>query len=112
MPGKPARQVESLVALTTKSFLDHDTYFQSLYDRSPQTYVNIARIVNAFELEVQEWGLTSDATPEQLTELVKTRLMDFLVTDRNLNIDKSTASEVVRRTIARWLAICELDFNE
>ncbi|CAJ0557567.1 unnamed protein product, partial [Mesorhabditis spiculigera] len=78
----------------------------------PQTYVNVARIVNAFELEVQEWGLTSDATPEQLTELVKTRLMDFLVTDRNLNIDKSTASEVVRRTIARWLAICELDFNE
>ncbi|GLU37404.1 hypothetical protein [Pseudomonas sp. NBRC 100443] len=112
MPGKSAKSIEGLVELTTKSFLDHDSYFQSLYDRSPQTYVNVARIVNAFEQDVQEWGFTSDATPEQLTELVKATLMEYLVTDRNLNIDKSTASEVVRRTIARWLAICELDFNE
>ncbi|MEB0042647.1 hypothetical protein [Pseudomonas sp. MH10] len=112
MPGRPAKKIEDLVLLTTKSFLDHDTYFQSLYDRSPQTYVNVARIVNAFEQDVMEWGLTSNATPEHLTELVKTTLMEYLVTDRNLNIDKSTASEVVRRTIARWLAVCELDFNE
>ncbi|AZE16532.1 hypothetical protein C4K09_2071 [Pseudomonas chlororaphis subsp. aureofaciens] len=112
MPGKTEKQVDGLVTLTRNTFLDHDTYFQSLYDRSPQTYVNIARIVNAFEHDVQEWRFTSDASPEQLTELVKTRLLDYLVTDRNLNIDKSTASEVVRRTIARWLAICELDFNE
>lgn len=112
MLGKPENKIEDLVKLTTKNFLDHDTYFQSLYDRSPQTYVNVARIVNAFEQDVMEWGLTSDATPEELTSLVRDRLMDYLTTDRILNIDKSMASEVVRRTVARWLAICELDFNE
>jgi hypothetical protein len=112
MPGKPERKIEDLIKLTTNHFLDHDTYFQNLYDRSPQTYVNVARIVNAFEQDVVEWGLTSDATPEELTVLVRDRLMDYLSTDRNLNIDKSMASEVVRRTVARWLAICELDFNE
>ncbi|WP_110947887.1 hypothetical protein [Pseudomonas bohemica] len=112
MPGRNEKHIDGLVTLTKNWFLDHDTYFQSLYDRSPPTYVHVARIVNAFEQDVQEWRFTSDATPEQLTELVKTRLMDYLVTDRNLNIDKSTANEVVRRTISRWLAICELDFNE
>jgi hypothetical protein len=112
MPGRPAQKIENLIKLTTNNFLDHDTYFQSLYDRSPQTYVNVARIVNTFEQDVLEWGLTSDATPEELTTLVRDRLMEYLTTDRHLNIDKSMASDVVRRTVARWLAICELDFNE
>ena len=98
--------------MTRKSFLDHDTYFQSLYDRSPQTYVNIARVVNSFEGQVNEWIYTSEDTPEALTELVKSKLIECLVTDRNVNIDSSTAREVATRTVARWLAICELDFIE
>ncbi|MGP6010964.1 hypothetical protein [Pseudomonas aeruginosa] len=110
--GMSEQRIQGLITMTRKSFLDHDTYFQSLYDRSPQTYVNIARVVNSFESQVNEWIYTSEETPEALTELVKSKLIECLVTDRNVNIDSSTAREVATRTVARWLAICELDFIE
>jgi hypothetical protein len=110
MSHKGERAVESLLAKTKNSFLDHDSFFQTLYRTSPQTYFHIAKTLNGFEENVEEWSLTTSDHPDKLVEMIKDRLSDRLLADGRLKIDGTLTDDIVRRTVARWLAVCQLDF--
>ena len=110
MAEKGALAAEGLLRVTKKSFLDHDSYFQNLYDSHPQTYFQLARALHGFENNIEEWKFTITGDPDQLVEKVKTKLQERLVGDELLSIDATTADEIIRRTMARWLAVCQVDF--
>ncbi|WP_349571087.1 hypothetical protein [Azotobacter salinestris] len=110
MADKGEAAAAGLLKLTTKAFLDHDSYFQSLYDYHPQTYFQLAKALNGFEDNVEEWSYTTSGHPHQLVEMVKERLSERLMADQLLSIDSVTTDAIVRRTVARWLAVCQLDF--
>lgn len=109
MADKGEQAVNGLLRITKNAFLDHDTYFHKLYESSPQTYFQLAKALNGFEDNVEEWSHTADH-PHQLVEMVKTRLADRLLGDEQLRIDSTITDDIVRRTVARWLAVCQLDF--
>lgn len=110
MSEKGERAIAALFKMTKNSFLDHDSFFQGLYDKSPQTYFQVAKTLNGFEENVEEWSLTTSAHPDVLVEMIKDRLAARLLGDDQLNIDGKLTDDIVRRTVARWLAVCQLDF--
>ena len=110
MAERGALAAEGLLKVTKKFFLDHDSYFQNLYDSHPQTYFQLARALHGFENNIEEWKFTITGDPDQLVEKVKTKLQERLVGDELLSIDATTADEIIRRTMARWLAVCQVDF--
>lgn len=110
MSDKGHQAVSILLEKTKKAFLDHDSFFQSLYSTSPQTYFQVAKTLNGFEENVEEWSLTTTDHPDKLVEMIKDRLSDRLMSDERLLIDGTLTDDIVRRTVARWLAVCQLDF--
>ena len=110
MSEKGERAVASLLTKTKNAFLDHDSFFQTLYATSPQTYFQVAKTLNGFEENVEEWSLSTSDHPHNLVEMIKDRLSDRLLRDERLKIDGTLTDEIVRRTVARWLAVCQLDF--
>ncbi|MNR02028.1 hypothetical protein D3C85_1178660 [compost metagenome] len=90
--------------------MDHDSYFHKLYESSPQTYFQVAKTLKGFEENVEEWSLTTSDHPDKLVEMIKDRLSDRLMGDDRLQIDGTLTDDIVRRTVARWLAVCQLDF--
>ncbi|WP_285275620.1 hypothetical protein [Halopseudomonas bauzanensis] len=110
MSDKGERAVAALLNKTKNAFLDHDSFFQTLYSTSPQTYFQIAKTLNGFEENVEEWSLTTSGHPDKLVEMIKDRLSDRLMGDKRLLIDGTLTDDIVRRTVARWLAVCQLDF--
>lgn len=110
MSEKGERAVTALLAITKNSFLDHDSFFQTLYEKSPQTYFQVAKTLNGFEDNVEEWSVTTSGHPDELVEMIKARLSGRLLGDEQLKIDGTLTDDIVRRTVARWLAVCQLDF--
>lgn len=110
MSDKGERAVAILLTKTKDAFLDHDSYFHKLYESSPQTYFQVAKTLKGFEENVEEWSLSTSDHPDKLVEMIKDRLSDRLMGDELLKIDGTLTDDIVRRTVARWLAVCQLDF--
>ncbi|MGO4802233.1 hypothetical protein ACEN2T_23445 [Pseudomonas sp. W22_MBD1_FP4] len=110
MADKGERANSALLSITKSSFLDHDSFFQTLYEKAPQTYFQVAKTLNGFEENVDEWSLTASGHPDDLVKMVKERLSARLMDDEQLLIDVTLTDDIVRRTVARWLAVCQLDF--
>ncbi|MGV6393656.1 hypothetical protein ACTUVN_002353 [Pseudomonas caspiana] len=99
-----------LLSVTKKAFLDHDPYFLQLYNSHPQTYFQVAKTLNGLEETVDELTCELTGNPDQLVETVKSKLIERLLSDKQLSIDATMADAIVRRTMARWLAVCQMDF--
>ncbi|MNF18743.1 hypothetical protein D3C80_2230260 [compost metagenome] len=59
---------------------------------------------------MDEWSLTASGHPDDLVKMIKERLSARLMGDEQLLIDGTLTDDIVRRTVARWLAVCQLDF--
>lgn len=105
------RRVHSLHQLTLENFLAADGYFRRIESSAPVVYVRLVRLINEFENYVAETSTTWMGTPEALTSQVKENLEQRIVRDLAPKFDATNASKIARLMVARWLAICELDYE-
>lgn len=108
---KREASVKVLYESTLQSFLSSDAYLKRIEEAAPTVHARILRIVNEFGIEVAEKGATWTGTPQQLNDEVKEGLADRIIADLSTSLDSHTAHQISRHLVARWLAICQLDFN-
>ena len=105
-----ASLVKRLHRTTLDSFLASDGYFRRIEKSAPVLYFKLVRLINEFELYVQEKAITWAGAPEELTTNVRQDLEQRLIR-LGPEITELTAATVARHMIARWLAICSLDYD-
>lgn len=103
--------VQALHQRTLEQFLSADGYFRKVESSAPVIYVRLVRLINEFENYVVETSATWSGSPEALTEKVRSELERRVVSDLGPEFDETSASKVARLMVARWLAICELDYD-
>jgi len=107
----PASQVTQLSQRTIENFLESDGFFRRISSTSPTTYIRLIRLINEYELEVVELSATWVATAQELTDKVREGLERLVVKELSPEFDQTNAKKVARFMTARWLAVCELDYE-
>jgi hypothetical protein len=102
--------VNQLHQQTLDSFLESEGYFRHIEKTAPVLYFKLVRLINEFEIRVQETALTYSGPAEQLTNTLRQDLERRLMT-LGTEITDVTASTVARHMVARWLAICALNYD-
>ena len=105
-----SRILDPLYAETRQTFLEADAEMKRLEGTAPTVYARVLRVINEYEHEVVEKAKTWTGSAEQLTELVRDGLAKRIVTDLTGMIDETGARRISRHIVARWLAVCQLDF--
>lgn len=106
-----SNKVQSLHQLTLESFLSADGYFRRIEASAPVIYLRLVRLINEFENYVVETSATWLGSPDALTMQVRDALERRIVADLGPEFDETNASKIARFMVARWLAICELDYD-
>jgi len=109
--GNVEKRTNVLIQMTTASFLQSTQYLLGIESTAPTVYFSLTRLFREFELQVQETGATWDGTPDELTIKLRSELEERIIRDLNDKIDGTTAAQISRQMIARWLAVCQLDFD-
>lgn len=107
----PSGHIVQLSQRTIEHFLESDGYFRRVSSTSPTTYIRLIRLINEYELEVIDLSATWIATPHDLTERVRKDLEQLIFSELSPEFDLTNAKKVARFMTARWLAICELDYE-
>jgi hypothetical protein len=71
----------------------------------------LIRLINEYEAFVVETGATWNGTAHELTEKVRDGLRDRIVRELKPQMDETGAAQIARLMVARWLAVCELDYG-
>lgn len=110
---KPRYQerVQQLSQLTIENFLAADGYFRRIAATAPTAYVKLVRLINEYEQYVIETSATWTGTAEELTVQVRDGLASRVSAELAPEFDATNASKVARHMIARWLAVCELNYD-
>lgn len=95
---------------TLKSFLEADGYFREIERTAPTLYFKLARVINEFEYQVQEQATTWAGSPEELTTRLRHDLEKRLL-QIGSEVTTATADCVARHMVARWIAVCTLDYE-
>jgi len=104
-------KVERLYAKTLESFLGFSNFRRELDTVSPVLFHKVERVLGTFESEVDEWRDTLRATPDELTEKVKTDLKKRLEEELKSHIDYTLTTRIVNHAVANWLGLCQLDYE-
>lgn len=104
--------VDSLYQQTFDNFLEGSGYLRKIEQDAPIVYFRLVRLLNEYEFQVKENATTWVGTAEELTAFVRDGLCKRIVKDLAPHIDETTANKISRHIVARWLAICELDFED
>ncbi|NHZ78130.1 hypothetical protein F2P44_02300 [Massilia sp. CCM 8695] len=104
-------RLQQLQQRTLENFLGADGHFRRIADTAPMIYVRLVRLINEFENHVAETSTTWTGSPEALTNQIREGLQRRIVIDLAPEFDETSASKVARYMVARWLAICELDYD-
>lgn len=114
-PKQSSPKFQSLVSQlqqhTLESFLAADDYFRRVEATAPSLYFKLVRLINEYERYVVEIASTWTNTAEELTNNVRDGLKERIARDLAPEFDETNASKVARLMTARWLAICELDYD-
>lgn len=106
-----ANKVARLQEITLKDFLEADSFFRAIHDDAPAIYVRLARLIGEYEQLVVEKSLTWSGSAEELTVQVRENLEQKIKSDLPECFGEANASKVARHMTARWIAICELDYE-
>lgn len=101
----------NLYAQTLREFLDHDREFKNINEQAPPIFARLARLINGYEAEVVEACSTWEGTPQDLTEKLREGLTRRIAKDLAPHLDETGAARIARVMIARWIAVCELDYG-
>ncbi|XLZ68765.1 hypothetical protein ABT364_19750 [Massilia sp. SR12] len=104
-------RVQRLHQRTLEEFLEADGLFRRIESASPLVFLRLVRLINEFENFVVSTADTWEDTPEALTVKIRDTLEQRIVADLSPEFDQTHASSVARHMVARWLAICELDYD-
>jgi hypothetical protein len=107
-------QIEKLFSLlygqTQAAFLEHGALLRRIEQTAPSIYFKLLRLVNEYENTVLELGYTWTGSADELVIKVRTGLSERIASQLGPHIDNTEADRIARHIIARWLAVCELDF--
>lgn len=111
--AKPAFQqlVSQLTQRTIESFLESDGYLRRIASTAPTVYVRVVRLINEYEEYVIETSATWSGTAEDLTTRVRDGLAQRIAEELAPTLDMTNASKIARFMTARWLAVCELNYD-
>ncbi len=105
------QSVQRLRQITLENFLECDGHFRRIAANAPMVYVKLVRLINEFENYVVETSATWTGTPETLTNQVRDRLEQRITNELAPALNATSASAIARHMVARWIAICELDYD-
>lgn len=105
------RRVSQLSQLTVESFLESDGYFRRIAATAPPAYVKLVRLINEYEQYVIETSATWSGSAEELTVQVRDGLAKRVADELAPEFDRTNANKVARHMTARWLAVCELNYD-
>ncbi|MDR0226042.1 MAG: hypothetical protein LBI66_06450 [Burkholderiaceae bacterium] len=104
-------KVNRLYASTLREFLDHGLHLKRINDTAPTVHSRLARLINGYEADIGETCVTWEGTPQELTEKIRVGLTERIVKDLAPAIDETGASQIARLIVARWIAVCEVDYD-
>ena len=111
----PADKIEAKEAQlnqrTRRDFLEHDSHFRRINDQAPTIHSRLMRLINGYEAYVLETRATWEGTPQQLTDQVREGLAERISKELAPHIDETGAALIARLMVARWIAVCELDYE-
>lgn len=105
------KRLVRLNEITIKQFLECDPYLKEIDSASPTFYLKLLRVITEFENTVKEETLTWFGNPNDLTDKLRKLLNERIINDLSPNSNMTMAEEISRRVFARWLAVCELDYD-
>lgn len=106
-----SKRLAKLNEMTIKLFLECDPYLKVVENESPTLYLKLLRVITEFENTVKEETLTWFGDPKELTDKLKKLLNERIINDLSPNSNMTMAEEISRKIFARWLAVCELDYE-
>lgn len=109
--GNIAKRTSDLAQSTLESFLQSTPYLREIENGAPTIYFGLLRLFREFEVQVREDCATWRASPDELTRKLRLELEERIERDFSSRIDGTTAAQISRHMIARWLAVCQLDFE-
>lgn len=110
-PDKLEEKVIRLHTRTLREFLDHGTHLKQINDTAPTLHSRLARLINGYEADIGETCDTWVGTPQELTEKIRVGLTERIVKELAPSIDETGAAQIARLIVARWIAVCEVDYE-
>jgi hypothetical protein len=104
-------RVARLYSKTLREFLDHGLHLKRINDTAPTVHSRLARLINGYEADIGETCDTWEGTPQELTEKIRDGLTERIVKELAPAIDETGAAQISRLIIARWIAVCEVDYD-
>ncbi len=115
LANSPADKLEGKVARlytkTLREFLDHGLHLKRINDTAPTVHSRLARLINGYEADIGETCDTWVGTPQELTEKIRDGLTERIVNELAPAIDLTGAAHIARLIVARWIAVCEVDYD-
>ena len=113
-PKSTHPQVEKLFSTlygqAYSAFLEHGPLLRRIETTAPAIYFKLLRLVSEYEETVVELGMTWSGTAEELVVMVRKGLSERISVQLGPQVDVTEADRIARHIVARWLAVCELDF--
>jgi hypothetical protein len=103
-------RVERLYNSTLSSFVECDDHFRRIEAVSPTVHQKLVRQINEFESRMKDICVLFNGTAEEMTTMLTTDLEQRLIREMSHSLDGAEISAITRRVVARWLAICSLDY--
>lgn len=110
VPNRETR-VASLYYATLQTYLQYNTLLKQIESTSPTVFFKLAAIINEYEITVEEQKLTWVGTPQELVDEVREKLSSKISNQLSPHITVTQADKIARHVVARWLAVCQLDFE-
>ncbi|MEX3981821.1 hypothetical protein AB4Y45_22890 [Paraburkholderia sp. EG287A] len=98
--------------LVQGKFLRCDHHLATIERTSPQAFAQVIRVIGLYADEMQELKYFWTGEPNELVESVKAELGNRLEKELGGIVSFSDARTLADLVVARWLAVCQLDFSE
>lgn len=109
--GKLEERVTRIYQATLREFLDLDPHLKRINDTAPMVHSKLARLINGYEAYVDETCSTWEGSPQDLTEKIRDGLAERIAKELGPAIDETGAAQIARLMVARWIAVCEVDYE-
>lgn len=108
---KIAAKEAELNQRTQREFLEHGSHFKRINDQAPTIHSRLMRLINGYEAHVLETRATWEGGPQQLTDKIREGLTERISKELTPHVDETEAALISRLMVARWIAVCELDYE-
>lgn len=95
--------------LTKKSYLDGYDILRRIFNQSPELYERIAKLVNNFEVDVEEVSMGWEDSPQKLVIRVEEMLIERFGKDAYIStIEHEDLVSITKHMVAKWIAECPM----